>query len=92
MNRRETRNLIAALKALAAGASVIVLMMLAMYWFETVDCNNARNGLAFIERCELSPDCALSANELRLKRVYTRLEMHNCPAPVPMPPTNLRAN
>ena len=48
-------------------------------FFAHLDCNTARNGLDFIERCEAESDCTLNARDLQLKRVYTRLEIKSCP-------------
>lgn len=67
--------------ALGFGTFIILLIAFVpvMLWgFAEIDCNNARNGLAFIEACEASENCTVRENELRLKEVYTRLELKSC--------------
>jgi hypothetical protein len=86
MTRKEKRRK-AALVDFGQFLAVVIIMvggMSAFMWvcfhgFAKVDCHNARQGLAFIERCEASENCTLRANELRLKEVYTRLEIKACP-------------
>lgn len=75
MNKINEQNMLAALIIGACIATVIFCT----WWFPKLDCYNAKQGLAFIEHCQASDDCSLTASELELKRVYTRLEIKSCP-------------
>jgi len=79
-----------ALKGAALFAAILGTVLFCMWWFPQADCNTARKGLAYIERCEASTDCALSASELDLKAAFVRLKAKSCPRP--NPPSNLRAD
>ena len=83
MNRTENRKRRAmvrdATKAAGLFGSIIATVAFCMWWFPQVDCQNGRQGLEFIERCEADANCTLRPRELQLKETYTRLILKSCP-------------
>lgn len=81
--RRRVRNgaldILATLGVVAVAVTIVGGTLIGLVeGFRYLDCGNARQGLAFIEACEANPNCSLRPQELRLKEVYTRLEIRSC--------------
>lgn len=51
-----------------------------VHWFAKVDCHNATQALAFIERCEADANCTLRPHDVNLRESMTRLKIRSCPA------------
>ena len=78
-NYRKRQQVKQTIQATAIFGTIIATVALSMWAFPRIDCNTARNGLAFIEACEADENCTLRAHELNLKESYTRLEIKSCP-------------
>lgn len=78
MKRKTKRQLFSTIQTLTLIILFLAVLTLIPVWFQSIDCNTARKGLAAIQACEDDPNCYLSRRDSNLRNVYVRLEAKSC--------------